>query len=192
MPQRLECRSPVRPARLAWCLGIAVVAALLGAAPANAALYKWTDATGRVVYSDQPPPGNVKVERLNAPPPPANPNAVKELAAKEADLKKAKQLRAEEETKTTKARVDANMRRQECQRARGQAIALAQSDQVVLYTTNAKGERVAMNDAARLAERQRLDYWIHENCQNDEQLSRRSAAQRPRLEPATSSRDWPD
>ena len=41
------------------------------------------------------------------------------------------------------------------------------SDQVVLYTTTPSGERVAMSDAARLAERQRLDYWIHENCQND-------------------------
>jgi len=36
----------------------------------------------------------------------------------------------------------------------------------VFYTTNPQGERVAMNDAARLAERQRLDYWIRENCQN--------------------------
>jgi hypothetical protein len=59
------------------------------------------------------------------------------------------------------------MRTQECQRARGQAIALANSDQVVLYTTTPTGERVAMSDAARLAERQRLDYWIHENCQNN-------------------------
>ena len=149
------------------CVGLAVVAALPASIPATAALYKWTDANGRVIYSDQPPPGNVKVEKISAPPPPANPNAVKELATKDAELRKAKQLRAEEETKTTKARVDANFRRQECQRARGQQIALAQSDQVVLYTTNPKGERVAMGNAARLAERQRLDYWIHENCQNN-------------------------
>ena len=27
-----------------------------------AATYKWTDANGRVIYSDQPPSGNVKVE----------------------------------------------------------------------------------------------------------------------------------
>jgi hypothetical protein len=130
-------------------------------------MYKWTDASGRVIYSDQPPPGNVKVETLNAPPPPANPNAVKELANKEAELKKAKQVRTEEETKTTKERVDANLRHQECQRARGQAISLAQSGQVVLYTTTPTGERVAMSDAARVAERQRLDYWIRENCQNN-------------------------
>jgi hypothetical protein len=164
-PLQSGCRSPAR-ARSALGLGLAIGVALLTSIPAMAALYKWTDASGRVIYSDQPPPGNVKVETLNAPPPPANPNAVKDLATKEADLKKAKQLRAEEETKATKERVEANMRSQECQRARGQAIALAQSDQVVLYTTTPTGERVAMSDAARLAERHRLDYWIRENCQN--------------------------
>ena len=105
-------------------LAVAVAAADVGSGNVGA-VHKWTDASGRVIYSDQPPPGNVKVETINAPPPASNPNAVKELATKEADLKK-KQLRAEEETKTNKARVDANMRRQECQRARGQAIALAQ------------------------------------------------------------------
>ena len=119
---------------------------------------------------------------------------MKDLANKEAELQKKKQLRAEDETKANKARVDANMTRQECQRARGQAIALAQSDQVVLYTTNAKGERVAMDDAARLAERQRLDYWISENCQNPTEHragNRAPAASRRRRADPTSSRDWP-
>ena len=133
----------------------------------SAALYKWTDANGRVIYSDQPPPGNVKVETINAPPPPANPNAVKDLANKEVELQKKKQARAEDDTKANKARVDANMRRQECQRARGQAIALAQvRPGRALHHERRQGERVAMDDAARLAERQRLDYWISENCQN--------------------------
>ncbi|MCC6869698.1 MAG: DUF4124 domain-containing protein, partial [Burkholderiales bacterium] len=36
--------------------------ALALAGTSAAALYKWTDASGRVVYSDQPPTGNVKVE----------------------------------------------------------------------------------------------------------------------------------
>jgi hypothetical protein len=143
----------------------AIVAVLLAVAPATGALYKWTDASGRVIYSDQPPTGNVKVEQLNVPPP-ADPNAAKDLANKEAELQKKKQVRAEDETKANKARVDANMKRQECDRARGQAITLAQSSQIVIYTTNAKGERTTMDDAARLAERQRLDYWINQNCQN--------------------------
>src|SRR4029450_2143583 len=114
-------------------------------APALAALYKWTDANGRVIYSDQSPPGNVKVETINAPPPPANPNALKDLVAKDAELKKAKQARADEENKATKARVEANQMREQCERARGQMLTLANSNQVVLYGVNAQGERVAMD-----------------------------------------------
>jgi len=167
-PLHSGCRPASRAVRAALGVGLSFAVAVLASAPTMAALYKWTDANGRVIYSDQPPLGNVKVETINAPPPPANPNAVKDLATKDSDLKKAKQLRADEETKSNKARVDANMRRQECQRARGQAIALANSNQVVLYTTTPTGERVPMSDAARLAEQQRLDYWIHENCQNNE------------------------
>ena len=152
-----------RAARLA---AAGALVAGLAAVPVFAALYKWTDSNGRVIYSDQQPPGNVKVETINAPPPPANPNAVKDLAAKDAELKKAKQARADDEAKANKARVDANQQRENCDRARGQMFALGNSDQVVLYTTNAQGERVVMDDAARVRERQRLDAWIRDNCKN--------------------------
>ena len=143
---------------------ISVIAAALVSVPAFAALYKWTDSNGRVVYSDQAPPGNVKVEVINAPPPPVNPNAMRDLAAKDAELKKAKQARADDEAKANKARVDANQLRENCERARGQMYTLGNSDQVVLYSTNAQGERVAMTDEARVRERQRLDAWIRDNC----------------------------
>ena len=160
----LRLRTGIRRAPGVLC--VALAATLLAATPAAAALYKWTDANGRVIYSDQPPTGNVKVESINAPPPPADPNAVKDLANKELELQKKKMVRADDDAKANKARVDANMKRQECERARGQALALTQSSQIVIYTTNAKGERMAMDDAARFAERQRLDYWINQNCQN--------------------------
>ena len=102
---------PLRRARLpraTLCQGIAVgvcviSAVLLAATPAMGALYKWTDASGRVIYSDQPPPGNVKVETINAPPPPANPNAVKDLANKEVELQKKKMVRTEDDAKANKA-----------------------------------------------------------------------------------------
>jgi Domain of unknown function (DUF4124) len=158
------CHSRARNVRAGSRLWFVVAALLLAAGPATAALYKWTDANGRVIYSDQPPTGNVKVESINAPPPPADPNAVKDLANKEMELQKKKQVRAEEDTKAAKARVDANLTREQCDRARGQMITLAQSDQMVLYTTNAQGERLAMDDAARLRELQRLDAWVRDNC----------------------------
>ena len=82
--------------RFAVALPVLATALLLAAGvAADAALYKWTDANGRVVYSDQPPTGNVKVETLSGPPPPANPNAVKEMVNKDAELKKLQLDRAE-------------------------------------------------------------------------------------------------
>ena len=84
--------------RRVFAVGVcAIGAVLLAAAPAIGALYKWTDANGRVIYSDQPPPGNVKVETINAPPPPDNPNAAKDLANKEVELQKKKLVRAEDD-----------------------------------------------------------------------------------------------
>jgi hypothetical protein len=144
--------------------GMAVAALLLAVAPALATTYKWTDANGRIVYSDQRPTGNFKVEAIDAPPPPANPNAAKELASKAAELQKLRQLRTEEEGKADKSRVEANVKREQCERIRGQMITLAQSSQIVIYTTNAQGQRTPMDDAARARERQLLEAWAKENC----------------------------
>jgi len=142
-----------------------LVVAALGwiAAPGFAATYKWTDANGRVVYSDQPPTGNFNVESISAPPPPANPNAAKELATKEADAQQRRLMRAEEESKATKARLEANTKREQCGRVRGQ-LTMLQSDQNVVYRSNEKGEPVFMDDAGRRRERQQLEVWFKENC----------------------------
>jgi len=152
------------PRRPGSCAGLLAAALLIAIAPASATTYKWTDANGRVIYSDQPPAGNFKVEAIDAPPPPANPNAAKELASKDAELKKQRLLRTEEEAKAAKTRVEANLKREQCEKVRGQMISLTQSDQVVLYTTNAQGQRTTMDNAARLRERQQLEAWARENC----------------------------
>ena len=146
----------------AWGVLVLTGVLALGAAPASATTYKWTDANGRVVYSDQPPSGKFNVESIAAPPPPANPNAVKELANKEAELHQRRQLRAEEDGKAAKARVDTDKKRDQCGKARGQIVAL--QSQPNLYQTNAKGEQVFMDDTARRKERDQLTTWVKENC----------------------------
>ena len=103
----------------AICAGLA-----LGATPAGAVLYKWIDANGRVIYSDQPPPGNVKVEVVRAPPPAANPNAVRDLANKEAELKKQQTQRADDQKKAAKTRAEQLQLQQDCTDARAQAAHL--------------------------------------------------------------------
>ena len=48
---------------------VAIALTLCMALPASAQMYKWVDANGKVQYSDKPPPGNIKTEKLRAPPP---------------------------------------------------------------------------------------------------------------------------
>ena len=140
-----------------------LAAVLMPAESGAAALYKWTDASGRVVYSDQPPPGNVKSEMLKGPPPPANPNAVKEMATKELEYRQRQLDKAEAGAKADKDRTMAKDRADNCAQVKGQMQTLAEEG-LAIYRINEKGERVAMDDAARRAERERLGKWMRENC----------------------------
>ena len=132
-----------RSLRCAACWG---VLAALAALPAAATMYKWTDETGRVVYGDTPPAG-VKAERLNAAVSPADPNAVRDLAAKDAELKKRQQQRADEATKAAKADAEAKKKSDQCVQARGQIRTLRQDTAVYRY--NEKGEKVYFDAGAR-------------------------------------------
>ena len=138
------------------------VVALTCAGTAAAALYKWTDAQGRVVYSDQPPPTNVKSEQLHAAPPPANPNAAKELAQKEADFRKRQADEAQALAKADKIQATEAQRNAGCAQARSNLQQLADT-QVAIYRYNAKGVREAMDDASRQRERDRLNAWMRDN-----------------------------
>ena len=142
-------------------LAVAIAAALYATA-ATAALYKWTDAQGRVVYSDQPPNGDVKTEMLRPPPPPANPNAAKELAQREADFRKRQTDAAEAATKAGKERVNAEKLAESCAQAKGQLKQLAES-QLAIYRYNDKGEREVMDDDARGRERAKINTWMRDN-----------------------------
>jgi len=143
-------------------LGIAVIAALTAAMPAAAALYKWTDANGRVVYSDQPPMGNIKAETLSGAPPPANPDAVKEMATKDAEFKKRQADQAENAKKADKQRTDAERLVDQCAQARGQIKQLG-AEQAQVHRYNAKGDRVILDAATRIRERDMLEKWAAKN-----------------------------
>jgi hypothetical protein len=160
---RFPASCGARAFRAAALLAAAAAIALV-ASSAGAALYKWTDANGRVIYSDQAPTGNFKVETISGPPPPANPNAAKELAAKEAELKQNKMLRAEEDSKAAKVKLESDKKREQCQRVLGQVTMMQNDQNVLLFRSNEKGEPVYMDDAARRKEREQLEGWLRENC----------------------------
>ncbi|MEO5700773.1 MAG: DUF4124 domain-containing protein [Casimicrobiaceae bacterium] len=152
-----------------WTAGYAL--ALLCAAgiytdPAHADLWKWVDANGRVVYSDIPPSGDVKAERVNRASPPANPNAVKDMINQDAELKKRQMQRADDASKADRARVDATRREDQCNQARGQQKAL-QMDNIQHVRINERGERVVMDAAMRKQEREKVEALLRTQCQSD-------------------------
>jgi Skp family chaperone for outer membrane proteins len=154
MALRPLARTPVRAALAAVALALAL--------PALATTYKWVDAGGRVVYSDQPPTGGQKYEVVGSAAPPDNPNATREMANKDAELRKLQKDRVEDAQKAEKTRADAQKKADVCAQARA-AVRTYQSDQPLL-TTNDKGERVYLEGserARRLAEQQRL---VREYC----------------------------
>lgn len=140
---------------------LVALAGLLSAPVASATLYKWVDANGRVVYSDQPPMGNIRADVVGAGAPSANPDAVKDMATKDAEFKKRQTDRAEDSKKSEKARTDAQKLAALCSQARTQAAGLRSAD-VAMFRLNEKGERVLLDDAGRKIEADRLEQFARE------------------------------
>jgi hypothetical protein len=103
-------------------LSVGICLVLYLALPASAQMYKWVDSNGKVQYSDKPPPGNVKTEKLRdpAPAPAASTPATGEDKGgpkKEADKRDAAKAGpktvAEQEQAFRKRQVDANKAQEE-------------------------------------------------------------------------------
>ena len=132
------------------------------ATTSEAALYKWTDAQGHVVYSDQPPQGNVKTEQLRGAPPPANPNAAKELAQRDAEFRKRQDEAAKAEAKAGKERTASAERAENCAQGRAQLKQLTES-QIAIYRYKENGEREIMDADARAREVAKINTWMRDN-----------------------------
>ena len=139
----------------------------LAAAPASAAIYKWTDANGRVVYSDQPPPANVKVEAIAPPPPPANPNAVKELARQGSRGTGSARCSAPRRTPRPQRRASTpTSRREQCGRAARSDRAAATNESSRLPHATKRASRSTWTTRRSASEREQLELWIRDNCLN--------------------------
>lgn len=145
------------------------------------AQWQWIDKDGRKVFSDRPPPQDIPEKSIlkqpagrlpaavapatqaaaDGAPAPANTPRVngkdKELEEKkaQADAEEAAKKKAEEERQ-------AKIRADNCARARQAKVAYEPGR--LLVQTNAQGERVFVDDAARAAEIKRLDGIIASDC----------------------------
>lgn len=151
---------------------MAGIAALVGVAQA-ADVYKYRDASGRIIYSDSPPPKGRGAEKLPAVPTPSpatrptdggpsggGDRATAQDAAKSAEPKtlaerelESRKRREAEQEKARKAEQEAHqaaMRKQNCDAAQRQIAAIESGQRLARF--NEKGEREFLDDAARARE----------------------------------------
>ena len=134
--------------------------AWLVCAPVGAQTYKWTDADGKVHYSDQPPPANVKEQGTIKPRNPSAPTSSapqaggdkgataakpKTYAEQESDFQKRQVEAAEREAAEKKKAADAAEKKQNCEQARSHVRSLQAGTRMT--RTNAQGEREYFTDA---------------------------------------------
>ena len=162
MPMIRQTLSAARPLGASVALSVLALGMVLAAAPASAVLYKWVDANGRVSYSDQPPPGNVKSEIVSGAPVASNPDAVREMVNQDADLKKRDKQRVDDQKKVEKARSEAALQQQTCVEARGR-LNIYSSDQLITRL-NEKGEQVYLDETMKNKEREKLVVLVRERC----------------------------
>jgi hypothetical protein len=159
---------------------------LLGLACALPALslaqWQWIDKDGHKVFSDQSPPAEVPAKNIlrrpgsrGAPAAAAEPAAAASQAVKpapsapkitgkdkELQEKKKQAEAAEAEKKKAQEEEIAKVRADNCARAKRSKVAFDSG--VRISTTNAKGEREIMDDAARASEVKHIDHVIATDC----------------------------
>ncbi|MCC6531386.1 MAG: DUF4124 domain-containing protein [Burkholderiales bacterium] len=142
-------------------LVILVAASTLAAGQA----YKWRDASGRIQYSDTPPPpGSKEVQQLRTPSTvqSATPGkAATPATDPDADFRKRLVDRQAAEAKQARAAEEEQARIRNCELARTQLATLESGATLVQF--NEKGERIVLSDAEidrRLTEaRKNVETW---------------------------------
>ena len=145
-------------------LALTVGATWLAVMPAAAETYKWTDAEGKVHYSDQPPPANARDQATIKPRKPSSapaatdkgapPAKAKTYVEQEAEFKKRQVEAAEREAAEKKAADEAAGKKRDCDQVRSQLKSLQAGGRVA--QSNAQGEREYMSDAQIAQEIERL------------------------------------
>jgi len=136
------------------------LALLLSMLPAWGAVYKWVDESGRVHYTDQPPPGGAKrQETVTTRKPATAPTATtpgadgekaaatgpKSVADQEMEFRKRRLEAAEAEAKRQKEAEAAEEKKRNCSQARNRLASLENGGRVSKYGPN--GEIIYLSDA---------------------------------------------
>jgi hypothetical protein len=163
----------------------ATLLALACAVPVLAlAQWQWVDKDGRKVFSDQSPPADIPAKNILRRPgskglqvapaetaaaasqPAKTAASAPKLAGKDKELQDKKKLAeaADAEKKRAKEEELAKAKADNCARAKRSKATFDSG--VRISTTNDKGEREIMDDAARAGEMKRLDAVIASDCKS--------------------------
>lgn len=142
------------------------------ALPASAQTYKWTDAEGKIHYSDQPPPANAKEQATIKPRKPGAASAPTDTGApaakaktyveQEADFKRRQVETAEREAAEKKKAAEAAEKKQNCEQARSQLATLQAGGR--MGRINAQGEREYLSDGQIAQEIERAKKSVENGC----------------------------
>jgi hypothetical protein len=147
-----------------------------------AAQWQWVDGSGRKVFSDTPPPPGLPDKNILQRPgaagmkpavtttpapsaaPAVAPAALPSISGRDEQLEAKKRQAEAQEQAQKKASADkiAKAQQDNCERAKRSKTTLESG--VRMATTNAKGEREIMDDAARGAELKRISEIIQSSC----------------------------
>ncbi len=143
---------------------ILVLLVAAAASGAFAQTYKWRDASGRLQYSDTPPPPGAKdVQQLRkVPAPPSSAAPAKSFEERDAEFRKRLVEKKEAEVKQAKAAEEEETRARNCAQAKGQLAALESGGRMV--ELNAQGERIALDDAGRARAKEEAQKAIETWC----------------------------
>jgi hypothetical protein len=126
------------------------------ASVASGQAYKWRDASGRIQYSDTPPPPGAKdVQQLRKSAPASSastPGATGSATAKsvtdqDAEFRKRQVEKQEADAKQAKAAEEAELNARNCATAKGQLAAVETGGRLVRL--NERGERITLEDSER-------------------------------------------
>lgn len=153
--------------RLSVVLGLALCVAL----QASAQTYKWVDSDGRVQYSDKPPPGNIKTEKLRDPA-----RAASVPAASEG--KGAAQKDAAKTAPKTAAEQDQAFRKRQLDAAKGQAEEAKKQAEARDRAENCERAKAALANLAMGGRQMRIDEKGERVFLDDQQIVRETARAR--------------
>ena len=147
---------------MVWLLASALTAS--GGAFADS-IYKWTDADGNIHYEDRPSGAATEV-RMNLTYSRTDDDAVEQRIEARLDKQTAKReaavVAAEEAKSADEKRAEADVQRKQCDSYRDTLETQMQARR--LYREDENGERVYLDDSARLEARQRTEDFVQEFC----------------------------